>query len=69
MTQNADQGRRAVFRLLAGVSAAAVVVGAGAGVQTVQAYQPGGEEARARYRETDHVKAFYRTNGYETKKK
>ena len=30
------------------------------------AYDPGGDETRARYRETDHVKAFYRTNGYET---
>jgi hypothetical protein len=33
------------------------------------AYQPGNNEARSRYRETDHVKAFYRTNGYETLKR
>ena len=35
----------------------------------VEAYDPGNEETKARYRETDHVKAFYRTNGYETLKK
>ena len=35
-----------------------------------QAYDPGAEERRARYRaDTDDVKAFYRTNGYETLKK
>ena len=34
-----------------------------------QAYDPGAEETRARYRETDHVKAFYRVNGYQTLKK
>ena len=34
-----------------------------------EAYDPGKEEMKARYRETDHVKAFYRTNGYETLKK
>ena len=31
--------------------------------------QSGKDETKARYRETDHVKAFYRTNGYETLKK
>jgi hypothetical protein len=39
------------------------------GATPAQAYDPGSEETRARYRETDHVKAFYRTNGYETLKK
>jgi len=34
-----------------------------------EAYDPGNEETKARYRESDHVKAFYRTNGYETLKK
>jgi hypothetical protein len=35
-----------------------------------QAYDPGAEETRARYRaDSDDVKAFYRTNGYETLKK
>jgi hypothetical protein len=35
----------------------------------VSSYDPGNAETRSRYRETDHVKAFYRTNGYETLKK
>lgn len=34
-----------------------------------QAYDPGTEEVKARYRETAHVEAFYRVNGYETLKK
>jgi TorA maturation chaperone TorD len=33
------------------------------------AYDPGKDETRARYRGTEHVKAYYRTNGYETLKK
>jgi hypothetical protein len=39
------------------------------GATEAQAYDPGNDETRARYRESDHVKAFYRTNGYETLKK
>ena len=38
-------------------------------VNRADAYDPGRDESRSRYRETDHVKAFYRTNGYETLKK
>jgi hypothetical protein len=38
-------------------------------VEQANAYDPGRDESRARYRETDHVKAFYLTNGYETLKK
>lgn len=34
-----------------------------------EAYDPGRDETKARYRETDHVKSFYRTAGYETLKK
>lgn len=68
--ESADQGRRALFKLIAGASAAGVVAVAGpAGVDEAQAYQPPGDQARARYQETEHVKAFYRTNGYETKNK
>ena len=36
--------------------------------QEAQAYDPGTEEMRARYQETDHVKAFYRVNRYPAKK-
>ena len=38
-------------------------------LEEAQAYDPGQDETRTRYRETDHIKAFYRTNGYETLKK
>lgn len=34
-------------------------------IPSAQAYDPGSEETRARYRETEDVKTFYRTNGYE----
>jgi hypothetical protein len=37
--------------------------------EEAQAYDPGEEETRSRYQETDHVKAFYRVNGYQTLKK
>jgi hypothetical protein len=29
-----------------------------------QAYDPGPDETKAKYRETDHVKAYYRVNSY-----
>jgi hypothetical protein len=62
--------RRNFLGAFGGVSTAAVA----AAVATLspgeaQAYNPGEEETRARYQETDHVKAFYRVNGYETLKK
>jgi hypothetical protein len=58
------------FLRAAGVSTAAVAAVASPIVATeAQAYDPGNEETKSRYRESDHVKAFYRTNGYETLKK
>lgn len=33
-----------------------------------QAYDPGTEEMRARYHETDHIKAYYRVNHYPKQK-
>jgi hypothetical protein len=47
---------------LGGAAAAASV--APVAVTPAQAYDPGKEETKARYRETEHVKAFYRTNSY-----
>jgi len=38
-------------------------------LEQAHAYDPGRDETRARYRESDHVRAFYRVNGYETLKK
>lgn len=60
--------RRAFLQRL-GLASTAVVVPAAVPSNDALAYDPGQEETRGRYRETDHVKAFYRTNGYETLKK
>jgi hypothetical protein len=59
--------RRVILRGLGLVSGAAAQAPA-AMMTMAHAYDPG-PERRARYRETDHVKAFYRTNGYEALKK
>jgi hypothetical protein len=62
--------RRSFFGVFGGASTAAVATAvATLSPGEAQAYDPGEEEARARYQETDHVKAFYRVNGYETLKK
>jgi hypothetical protein len=65
--------RRAVDRrtFLHSLGAASTAVAATSVVPATDAhaYDPGQEETRGRYRETEHVKAFYRTNGYETLKK
>jgi hypothetical protein len=63
--------RRNFIRTMGSGSAVAAVAAAAPLVSAsdAQAYDPGAEERKARYRETDHVKAFYRTNGYETLKK
>ncbi|MDB5650992.1 MAG: formate dehydrogenase, partial [Hyphomicrobiales bacterium] len=58
--------RRGFLRALTTASGA---VGAGVALVPVttveaEAYDPGPDETRARYRLTDDVKAFYRTNGY-----
>ncbi|NNM74814.1 formate dehydrogenase [Enterovirga aerilata] len=62
--------RRKFLGAVGGASSAAVVVAVSPIAATeAQAYDPGPNETKARYRESDHVKAFYRTNGYETLKK
>ncbi|MYZ50375.1 formate dehydrogenase [Propylenella binzhouense] len=60
-------GRRAFLRAVGGMSTVAAAAAAAPG--EALAYDPGPEETKASYRETDHVKAFYRVNGYETLKK
>jgi hypothetical protein len=51
---------------IAAAAAAAPIVAA----TDAQAYDPGAEQRKARYRaDSNDVKAFYRTNGYETLKK
>lgn len=68
-----DNVRQRTFhrrKFLIGTGQATVVAAVPAAVSTPsQAYDPGESETRTRYRETDHVKAFYRTNGYESLKK
>ena len=62
--------RRNFLRTVGGASTVAVAAAASPIAATdAQAYDPGPDETKARYRESDHVKAFYRTNGYETLKK
>jgi hypothetical protein len=62
-----DFDRRLVLKGFGLASSAAVTAANSA--TPAQAYNPGPAETHTRYRETDHVKAFYRTNGYETLKK
>jgi hypothetical protein len=66
-----DKGlhRRRFLRALGGASTVAAASASPIAATEAQAYDPGGEERKGRYRETDHVKAFYRTNGYETLQK
>ena len=61
-----DQGnpmnRRAFFGATLG-AASAVALTAG-GARPVVAQQTGSERTRARYRSTEHIENFYRTNRY-----
>jgi hypothetical protein len=56
--------RRHFLRALGGTSAATVTAVV-APAPVAETYDPGREETRQRYRETEDVKAFYRTNRYE----
>jgi hypothetical protein len=68
---NKAMDRRNFLRTVGGVSTVAVAAVASPIAATeADAYDPGNDETRARYRaDADDVKAFYRTNGYETLKK
>jgi hypothetical protein len=61
-----DQGRRAFFRTVARASAATAAAAAALSldVGSAAAVENDQERRKARYRETDHVKAYYRTNRY-----
>ena len=66
--QDKAMDRRSFLRAVGGASTAAVATAATSLAATeAQAYDPGEEETRARYQETDHVKAFYRVNRYPEK--
>ncbi|HEX3182948.1 MAG TPA: formate dehydrogenase [Beijerinckiaceae bacterium] len=64
--------RRSFIRTLGSGSAVAAAAATAPIVAATEAeaYDPGAEQRKARYRsDSDDVKAFYRTNGYETLKK
>lgn len=61
--------RRNFLRTIGGGSAVAAAAVASPLMNTeAEAYNPGNEQTKARYRETEHVKKFYASNGYETLK-
>ncbi len=60
-----DVDRRSFFKSLGGASAAAAVAVTAPIVATpAAATENQSERTKARYKETDHVKTFYRTNRY-----
>lgn len=68
-TDDKGMDRRGFFRAVGGGASVAAVAAASPLAAPEAAAQASTDERRSRYRETDHVKAFYRTNGYETLKK
>ena len=60
--RSADPSRRKFFGVLGGASTAALA--APLAVSDAEAKESKDEARKARYRETDHVKTFYRTNRY-----
>lgn len=57
-------GRRGFFGAVAAAAATGVVAG---GARPVFAEEVGDERTKARYQETEHVQAYYRTNRYYNK--
>jgi nitrous oxide reductase len=62
VTKSRGIGRRGFFGALAGATATAAVTAGGA--RPALATETADERTKARYQETDHVKAFYTTNRY-----
>lgn len=56
--------RRGFLKAFGGGSAGAAVAMAVAGTTQAQAVESAADKKKKRYQETDHVKAFYRTNRY-----
>jgi hypothetical protein len=71
MTEKTDTAidRRRFLRTVGASTAAVAAAASPIAATQAEAYDPGPDETKAKYRETEHVKAFYRTNGYETLKK
>ena len=64
---NAGVDRRGFLRTLSGSAAGTAAIAAGAmavAPETADAAENAAERVKQRYRETDHVKAYYRTNRY-----
>jgi hypothetical protein len=57
-------GRRDFLRALGAGAGVAVTAAAPLATQAVADDEPDAEKRKARYRETDHVKTFYRVNRY-----
>ena len=70
MTEKTDTAidRRRFLRTVGASTAAVAAAASPIAATQAEAYDPGPDETKAKYRETEHVKAFYRTNGYETLK-
>ena len=65
--QKLSMDRRSFLRAAGGVSTAAAATALGS--TAARAYDPGEEETRSRYRETEHIRTFYRVNRYPSGKK
>jgi hypothetical protein len=57
-------GRRDFLRALGAGAGVAVTAAAPLATQAVADDEPDAEKRKARYKETDHVKTFYRVNRY-----
>src|SRR3546814_12535956 len=68
--QKTTMNRRSFLGVVGGMSTAVAATAAATFDSTeAQAYDPGEEGMKTRYRETDHVKTFYRVKGYRTQDK
>jgi hypothetical protein len=65
-TKDKELGRRAFLRAMGSgtAGAATVIVAATVAAPSADAAENAAERKKKRYQETDHVKAFYRTNRY-----
>ena len=65
--QNTKLGRRDFLRALGAGAGAAVATAAPLATEAVADTETSDEKRKARYKESDHVKAYYRVNRYPTK--
>ncbi len=66
MTDKTDADRRSFLKALTGASTVAAAVAAApiAAAIPAEAQTAKADKRRARYRESDHIKTYYRTNRY-----